>query len=255
MSFLTDRKVNADGLIMSCHITGIYDVNRSGTLVDNDYGLVKDWAESVSALKLKGIIFHNNFSQLTCDKYKNAYISFVKIKYNPIFNPNVYRYQVYHDFLTKYAAQIENVFVTDVSDVVLVNNPLTDPLFLAHPDALFCGDEPKMLDNEWMKDHSSHLRSKIEDYAEYEATFEKETLLNCGIIGGNIAVMQDFIKKLTFIHQQYNYDNETAYTGDMGAFNYLARTQFNDQLIHGSPVNTVFKMYENERTDCWFRHK
>jgi len=41
----------------------------------------------------------------------------------------------------------------------------------------------------------------------------------------------------------------------MGAFNYLARTQFNGHLRHGAPVNTVFKMYENERQDCWFRHK
>jgi hypothetical protein len=41
----------------------------------------------------------------------------------------------------------------------------------------------------------------------------------------------------------------------MGAFNYLVRTQFNHQLLHGAPVNTVFKMYETERNDCWFRHK
>jgi hypothetical protein len=41
----------------------------------------------------------------------------------------------------------------------------------------------------------------------------------------------------------------------MGAFNYLMRIKFNEQVIHGAPVNTVFKSYENEREDCWFRHK
>jgi hypothetical protein len=41
----------------------------------------------------------------------------------------------------------------------------------------------------------------------------------------------------------------------MGAFNYLARTKFNNQLKHGAPVNTLFKGYELERKDCWFRHK
>jgi len=41
----------------------------------------------------------------------------------------------------------------------------------------------------------------------------------------------------------------------MGAFNYLVRTQYNSNLIHGKPVNTVFKGFEVERTDCWFRHK
>jgi hypothetical protein len=57
------------------------------------------------------------------------------------------------------------------------------------------------------------------------------------------------------IHQFANIDNKTAFTGDMGAFNYIARTQFNNQLIHGAPVNTLFKGYENDREDCWFRHK
>ena len=62
-------------------------------------------------------------------------------------------------------------------------------------------------------------------------------------------------KKLSDIHQKANFNYQTAFTGDMGAFNYLARTQFNEHLKHGTPVNTIFKMYENERTDCWFMHK
>jgi hypothetical protein len=41
----------------------------------------------------------------------------------------------------------------------------------------------------------------------------------------------------------------------MGAFNYIARTHFSNKLIHGAPVNTVFKEYESSRMECWFRHK
>jgi hypothetical protein len=63
------------------------------------------------------------------------------------------------------------------------------------------------------------------------------------------------MEKLAQIHEQYNHDNQTAYTGDMGAFNYLMRTQFNQQVLHGSPINTVFKAYKLNKTDCWFRHK
>jgi hypothetical protein len=63
------------------------------------------------------------------------------------------------------------------------------------------------------------------------------------------------MEQLASIHEQHNLDNKTAYTGDMGAFNYLVRTKYNDQLIHGAPVNTVFKGYEENRKDCWFRHK
>jgi hypothetical protein len=242
-------------VIMACHITGIYDVNRSYTLPNDDYSLVKAWADSVIDLKLNGIIFHNNFSEETCLKYQNEQISFVKIAYESRFNPNIYRYLVYDEYLQSHHHTIENIFLTDISDVVVVRNPFLQPFYLQNTSAIFCGDEPKALNNEWMQAHSEHLRGKIGDYAQYEEYFGNETLLNCGIIGGNITVMREFIGKLSSIHRLNNHDNQTAYTGDMGAFNYLIHTAFNNRFFHGTPINTVFKEYEDFRTDCWFRHK
>ena len=242
-------------LVLACHITGIYDVNRSTTLPDDSYELVREWAESVAATKLKGILFHNNFSEETCARHTTEYISFVRIDYNPTFNPNVFRYLVYRDYLEKCTEPIEGVFVTDVSDVTLAQNPFTHPLYIENPSSLFCGDEPKLLRNDWMMAHGEHLRSQIPDYAEYEERFASEALLNCGVFGGHYPLFMDFLQQLCVIHETYNHSNKTAYTGDMGAFNYLARTRFNENLRHGFPVNTEFKSYENERTDCWFRHK
>jgi hypothetical protein len=103
--------------------------------------------------------------------------------------------------------------------------------------------------------HAEHLRERISDYAAYEEQFASEALLKCGVFGGAYPVFSDFLQQLCTLHSTYNHDNKTAYTGDMGAFNYLARTRFNENLHHGTPVNTVFKAYENGRTDCWFRHK
>ena len=242
-------------LLLACHITGIYDVNRSATLPDDSYNLVQAWAESVAIAKLKGVLFHNNFSEETCARYANEYISFVRIDYNPTYNPNVFRYLVYRDYLEKCTEPIEGVFVTDVSDVTLAQNPFTHPLYIENPSSLFCGDEPKPLLNDWMMAHGEHLRSQIPDYAEYEERFASETLLNCGVFGGHYPLFLDFLQQLCVIHETYNHSNSTAYTGDMGAFNYLARTRFNENLLHGFPVNTEFKGFENERKDCWFRHK
>ena len=241
-------------LVLACHITGVYDVNRNMTLADDSYELVREWAESVARAKLKGVIFHNNFSNETCARYENEHISFVRIDYNPAFNPNVYRYFVYRDYLAK-ITDVQGVFVTDVSDVTLAQNPFIHPLFTANPDALFCGDELTILQNDWMLAHAEHLRGQIQDYSAYEERFASDTLLNCGVFGGSFPLFFDFLQQLCALHSTYNHDNKTAYTGDMGAFNYLARTRFNDNLHHGSPVNTVFKSYENDRTDCWFRHK
>lgn len=244
-----------DLLIMACHITGVYDVNRNVTLEPDDYTLVQSWAESVTSAKLKGIIFHNNLSKETCDTYANEFISFIEIEYNAAFNPNVFRYFVYRDYLIEHATRIRAVFVTDVSDVVLLNNPIEDSIFINQPNAIFCGDEDKTLDNEWMQDHSTHLREQITDYADYENRFGQESLLNCGIFGGNMPIFFPFLEKLCGIHARYNSLNKTAFTGDMGAFNYLARTQFADQIVSGAPINTVFKLYQTDRSDCWFRHK
>jgi len=242
-------------LIMACHFTGIYDVNRTTTLPDNDYTLVKDWVNSIIYHDACGILFHNNLSEETCLRHQNKNVQFVKVVHNPIYNPNIYRYFIYRNFLKTTISKIENLFITDVSDVVMVQNPFEQSLFLENHNSLFCGDEEKLLNNEWMQAHSTHLRSKIEDYLEYEIQFKQSQLLNCGIIGGNIKIMQPFLEKLCTIHEQFNADNKTSYTGDMGAFNYLARTQFNNQLVFGAPVNTVFKNYETSRKDCWFRHK
>ena len=255
MIFDTSRFSEKINSIMACHITSVYDVNRNTTLEDDDYTLVRDWAESIREKKLHGILFHNNFSAATCEKYTNESISFVKIKYNPDFNPNVYRYIVYFDFLKQHLELFKNIFITDVSDVTLVKNPFIDPYFIGNSTAIFCGDEPKTLNDAWMQAHSTNLRDNISDFDFYEKKFENEILLNCGIIGSSATILFNFIEKLCAIHRSANFNNKTAYTGDMGAFNYLARTQFNNQLIHGSPVNTVFKEYETEREDCWFRHK
>ena len=242
-------------VILACQITGIYDVNRNETLPDDDYAFIKNWCESIIHLELQGIIFHNNYTETFCEQFTNKNILFIKIYYDANFKPNVYRYLMYRDFLKIHAKQIENIFLTDISDVVVIKNPFKESFFKANPDVIFCGDEPKILGNEWMKSHSEHLRSKIKDYAAYEEKFNENVLLNCGIIGGNIKVMKAFIEEIALIHEQYNDDNKTAFTGDMGAFNYLIHTQFNDKILHGFPINTEFKAYQTERDDCWFRHK
>ncbi|MEI8052216.1 MAG: hypothetical protein WCH52_00585 [Bacteroidota bacterium] len=250
---IIDFKIH-NNLIVASHITGIYDVNRNNILANDDFSIVADWANSIEALQLQGIIFHNNFSEETCKLHQSDHIYFVKIDYNSLYNPNVFRYFIYEAFLKSYAHLIKNIFFTDISDVVVYKNPFQEKIYLDNHTSIFCGDEREILDNAWMQNHSNHLRSKIPDYALYETNFKNETLLNCGIIGGNISVMHRFIKQLKTIHQKYNSDNDTPYTGDMGAFNYLARSRYHHKIIHGNPVNTEFKNYSNDFS-CWFKHK
>lgn len=242
-------------LILACHITGIYDVNRNNTLANNDISLISEWAESIKQLGLSSIVFHNSFSASNIAKLNNEQIRFIEIPDPKSFNPNVYRYFIYRDFLLNKKWEIENVFLTDITDVTVAANPFIDPFFIENTNSIFCGDEPKILNNEWMFDHSTYFRNNIPNYPAFEENFKNDTLLNCGIIGGNKAIMVNLIEAVCNIHATYNRKNNSAYTGDMGAFNFIVRTKFNDQVKHGEPINTLFKSYENERTDCWFRHK
>lgn len=242
-------------VILGSHLTGVYDVNRNVLLVEDDYGLVENWVDSIKKLKVNGKLFHNHFSENTIARFQNKYVEFIKVKYDTRYSPNVYRYFLYQSYLSNKADSIRNLFFTDVSDVVVVKDPFSDPLFLNNPQTLFCGDEPKPLQNEWMLAHSAHLRAQINGFSQFENDFQKETLLNCGIAGGSIQTMTLLLNLLCITHQNYNQNNPTAYTGDMGVFNYIVRTHFNNNLYHGAPCNTVFKAYENDRSDCWFRHK
>jgi hypothetical protein len=241
-----------NNLILATYLAGIYDVNRNETLQGDDISIIEAWAESIVRLGLRGVVFHNSLTENNTAKY-GGNITFVKVEFNEKYNTNIFRYFLYNNFLKN--NKIDNVFITDITDVVVLNNPFTQLLFINNSNKIFCGDEPKLLGNEWMINHSTHLRSKINDYALYEENFKRATLLNCGIVGGSAQIIQPFLEKLCSIHENYNTDNTSAYTGDMGAFNYLVRTHYNEHMLHGAPVNTIFKMYETARMDCWFRHK
>lgn len=246
---------NLSNLICASLFTGSFDVNRNELIEEDDFSRVKDWYDSIMRLELRGIIFHNTFSKKTIDLYENNNVSFIRIDFDGRLNANVFRYLVYQDFIQQHFTVIDNLFVTDISDVIVLKNPFEQPFFKDNPDTLFCGDELTSLDNDWMRAHATHLRNSIPSFADYERENQNKTLLNCGIIGGNIDIMKRLMDNLAHIHRTYTIYNQTLFTLDMGAFNYVARTQFAHQLQHGSPINTQFKQYENNRNDCWFRHK
>lgn len=243
------------GLVMCCHIAGVFDVNRQAILPANDFSALEPWVKSVVDKGVKGIIFHNHFTAQTCTKHAHPLLQFKRVAYNNTYNPNVFRYFAYRHFLQQHGHNIAAVFLTDATDVVMQLNPFTDPFFKTKTGKLFCGDELKPLDNEWMRDHGKYLRDQNDRYALFEETYKQQALLNCGVIGGSKQLVYEFLEALCAFHRQYNQHNPTDFTGDMGAFNFIARTQFNKLIVHGEPVNTVFKNYETHRRDCWFQHK
>lgn len=242
-------------LICASIFTGVYDVNRNEMLLQDDFSIVEKWYNAIQSLGLNGVVFHNNFSETTIAKYQSNCVQFIRVNFNTKLNGNVYRYLVYYDFLKMYGNQVENIFFTDIGDVEVIKSPFGDPYFKQNTDAIFCGDEIDVLDNEWMREHCKHLREQIPDFSDFEMKNKSETLLNCGIIGGKTSLLILLMQELALIHTTYTISNQTQYTLDMGAFNYSIRKLFSKKIIHGFPVNTRFKYFETSRYDCWFRHK
>lgn len=242
-------------VICASVFTGVYDVNRREMLLQDDFSIIEKWYNSILDIGLSGFVFHNGFSEHTIAKYQSESIQFIKVGFDGQLNANVFRYLVYEDFLKRYRHSIEHIFFTDIGDVELIKNPFEDAFFLQNSDAIFCGDEVDVLDNPWMREHCTHLRNLIPGFSDFEEKNKSQTLLNCGIIGGKASLLFSLMQKLSGMHQTITISNKTPYTLDMGAFNFIVRTQFPDKIIHGFPVNTRFKFYETERMDCWFRHK
>ncbi len=240
-------------VILATYLTGIFDVNRNETLQNNQISPIVLWIESLIKNNLRGVVFYNSLAEAELEKYSN-FVKFIKVETDVAYSPNVMRYFFYLQFLQK-NIEILNVFVTDITDVEVKINPFNSSFFFKNSNKIFCGDEPKILANEWMYNHSTSFRNSIADFEAYELQNSNETLLNCGVIGGNRKIILSLFEKLCAFHKKYNYDNKSKYTGDMGAFNYILRTQFYGKILHGTPINTIFKMYENERVDCWFQHK
>jgi hypothetical protein len=243
-----------NNFILSTIITGTNDMQRNLSWESDNFDYIKDWYNSIIKNELKAIVFHNTFSEETVIKYSNENITFTRIEYEGYLNPNVYRYFVYKKYLEENLNNIDNIFITDISDVVVLQNPFKSELFKNNNNNIFCGDEETILNSEWMIKHNEHLRNNIENFGNYEYKFSNHKLLNCGIIGGDVNTMISLIDDICKIHESVTISNKTKYTCDMGVFNYVVRSKYNNIILYGNPVNTRFKYYENN-FNCWFQHK
>lgn len=129
--------------------------------------------------------------------------------------------------------EIRWVWLTDATDVVLLNHPWN----LDH-DTLYVGSEPTNVGCKWMRDRHPHMTHWLNLHAD-------ETLLNCGLIGGD----RDTIMR--FLHEMCDmYDPGTPI--EMGAFNQVAR-RFH--YVTGREVHTPFRKWATDDPLARWAHK
>ena len=188
-------------------------------------------------------IFHNCF-------YKPPIIDnleWVRVEPDKKYMPNVARWFHYKDYLSNHK-EIESVFCVDSTDVKMLRNPFNE----MEDDILYVGNECDMkVENDWMKRNQEVLLS-IPDYRKIIKANREKTLINCGLVGGNINIMKEYLDKLCDNHEKYSSD--VGRSTDMAIFNYTIWKHFSDRIFSGEIVNTRFK-YNETNEISWWKHK
>jgi len=235
--------------VMSVYLCSRPDPQR-GVHFKPEFKPIASWAQSVKKRNMQAVLFHDCFSTAQVRQWSGRHLKFVCVHVPAEASPYYYRFTLYERYLEKFGQYIENVFLTDCTDVEVLQNPFLHPVF--SKNKIYVGDEPSVVASDWMKSEAGELSKAWTDYAAFEKTYAQSTLLNAGILGGSTNAVLPFIKDMAMLAKQYQHLAKT----DMPLFNFVARQpKYKELIVHGAQVNTVFKKYERDNEVAWFRHK
>jgi len=129
---------------------------------------------------------------------------------------------------------------------------LKNPFHYIDPDKIYCGDEEIINSkSDWMLHRYNLLKNKEVD--DLIHSYSDKKVLNAGILGGERNYLLGITKKMS---DMLEYSKIKHTTVDMCILNHVLYTYCkNDMIIHGLPVNTVFRKEDINNQIAWFKHK
>ena len=239
--------------LVSCFFTTYKDPQRNSYWIP-DTSIIADWYKSSthvidSGANFKMAVLYDKLPEAFIQNFDNKYITFIKVVSQIDRSPYEYRWRAYTFFLEQITKLEDSIFFTDISDVIVVSDPFRN---IDH-SSIYLGDEQSnKFNNSWSLERLTYYQKEPSDFMQIYDTFQSETFLNAGIIGGGFKQVKLFIDYMNYYLDILPRvpDNVT----DMLLFNYVARKHFLN-LVHGTPINSVFGQYETSRTDVYFIHK
>lgn len=154
-------------------------------------------------------------------------------------SPYFGRWLAQHNYLMDHP-EIKNAYFVDATDVVMLHDPFYD----MQKGLIYVGDEFDVVGNQWLLDNSGgHVNEWVQ--------LNKDVLLlNCGVVGGSRRDLIEICRRILTARDAL--DPEA--TVEMPIFNMVMRTCYNNRIVRGRQVTTVFKMYET-KSEAWFKHK
>lgn len=219
-------------LIFCSYLVREFDHQRGKTWSPN-FDELQPLLDSAADNKMKIILFHNCFNlphKVTCS-----------------ISPYFQRWINIYQFLRE-NEDVGFCFSLDCTDVIIQKNPFSE----MKKGFLYVGSEDQIVGSDWMIEN--HFSKPEKEFIE---KYKYETLLNCGIVGGDREAMLKLTKemiKLYFDIESYVYDDFPRITNEMGIFNKVVYEKFANKFITGKMVHTEFKSYQGNNYS-WFKHK
>lgn len=227
------------GVILASYFNSNPDPQR-GTTWMADTTQLRPLIDSCNRVGVPLKIFHDC---LPCDDDD----TFIRVPTQHHFSPNAYRWMVYLAYLED--NPVANVFMVDSTDVEV----LRDPFISINPNRIYVGDEYNMrVDNGWMAKCQEPLLRNVPDYRQVIEANAMEVLPNCGIVGGSLRMVMEYLAYRVEYHEKYTHG--ILQSTDMAIFNYILWKHFKDRMTSGIKVNTRFKCDEYNKVS-FFKHK
>lgn len=232
-----------DNIFLTCYFTNVKDT-QNNRVWESDIKKLEPLINSLKETRL--VVLHDCLEEEDTEK-----VTFIKVETS--INPYFQRWISYRKYLLDNKESIGNVFCIDGTDVEILHEPRWREL----GNYIYVGDEPNTLNDTggWMSKNHPHLA--IQDLLNTKG--KDYQLLNAGVLGGSVENVVEFLRSLVDFYCLSENDSifhKTPGAGDtdMGAFNYIARTVFNERLRYGREITTTFKADERNNYS-WIKHK
>jgi len=229
----------SEGVVLASYFNANPDPQR-GTTWMPDAGQLQPLIKSCEKAAVTLKIFHDC---LPCDDDE----VFIRVPQQHDYSPNAYRWMVYRAYLEDNPT--DNAFMVDSTDVEVLRNP-----FLSiNPNRIYVGDEYNMqVDNGWMQRCQEPFLASLTDYRDVIEANAMEVLPNCGIVGGSLRMVMEYLAYRVEYHEKYTHG--ILQSTDMAIFNYILWKHFKGRMTSGIKVNTRFKCDEYNKVS-FFKHK
>ena len=220
---------------------------KDGKVLQNDIKYIKPWYESINNLKLNGLVFYDDLTSDFIENYSTEFVKFIKVSPSDYSN-NDWRFFIYREYLIDH--QYDNVFLTDGSDVTVVQDP--NLIIAEYPeiDLFACRDSINLHQFPYI---NLHQEAKWKDHEWFDKMQSVLPLINMGVLGGSYLNMMEFLN--SFCQERIKMGNPD-FNADMWIGQYIFRYMLRHKnLIVGQPFTSNFKQYETDRKDVYFIHK